>query len=73
MTFFLAELRKWVKTDALRDTFQGYVFNDDSHAQKDGTFVTVEADDVVWHNEGCIVYCKKHIYNLWNTRKRGVE
>lgn len=70
MNFFMAELRNWVKTSSPRDTFQGYIYNDDAHKHADGTFVTIEADDVTEHPQGLIVYVKKQIFNLWDTRKR---
>lgn len=73
MNFFMAELRDWVKTASARDTFQGYIFNDDSHKHENGTFVTIEADDVSEHAQGLIVYVKKQIFNLWNTRKRAKQ
>lgn len=69
MNFIYAELRRWVRVDTERDTFQGYIYNDDSQA-KDGTFLTVEADDVTSFTEGLMVQCKKHVYYLWNTQKR---
>lgn len=73
MNFFIAELRGWVKTKSERDTFQGYVYNDDSHTHENGKFITLEADEVQEHSSGLIVTVKKHLYYLWDSFKRKSE
>lgn len=67
---FIAELRNWIKTADVRDTFQGYIFNDSAH-EKDGTFKTIEADEVLETTSGLVVTVKNHAYYLWNSFKRG--
>ena len=65
----IAELRDWVKTGDIHDTFQGKVFNDTSHKHRDGEFITLFADDVKWHEGSCLVYVGIEIYILWIGQK----
>lgn len=61
----VAELHQWLKLNLQRDTFQGYIQNDITHMYKDGHFLTIEADDVKWNDDGCLVYDGPRIYILW--------
>lgn len=69
MNFIYAELRRWVRVDTERDTFQGYVHNEYSQ-DSDGVLKTIEADDVITFMGGLIIYCRKHVYYLWDNYKR---
>lgn len=66
---YQAELRDWIKCAAPSDTFQGRLFNDITH-RVDGTFVTLEADEVTWCGTDCFVHIGASIYALWNSYKR---
>lgn len=64
-----AELRNWVQTSDERDTFQGYIYNDVSHS-KDGTFITIHADNVERNNDGILIYDGANVYWAWNVHRR---
>jgi hypothetical protein len=66
----VAELRDWNKLNVERDTFQGRIHNDISHQYVDGTFVTLEADNVAWNETGALVYVGAKIYVLWFIHQR---
>lgn len=66
-----AELRSWVKVPADRDVYQGYVYNDIDHV-KDGTFVTIYADNVEWNSDGCLIYEGPCVYWAWKIHAKTV-
>lgn len=67
-----AELRNWFKTTEERDTFQGYLYNDNTHV-RDGTFITLQADNVEWNKDGVLIWVGSCVYWAWNAHKKVPE
>lgn len=74
MPNIIGELRDWSKTEdsEKRDVFQGRTFNDITHRHRDGEFKTINAQDVLWNKDGCLVTenAQGNIWVLWNAHKR---